>query len=286
MPVVNWGISPDSVDDYEDNGYTPYMGPTNIPAGVYQWRIAVLKRAPKSADKLPQLRVGLELVPRKGIKEEQKFKGFFTMDFMPVSDKTQFRYASFLAVLGVSGTDFTKRCRFDADGNITSIGKWKMDGKTILAAQLIDDKDMDGNPRKAIKGGAYFPMPDGDDIEDDEDFDDDEDVYDEDVDLEDESEEDDDYYEEDDSDEDEEEDEDELDEIIPARREVKQAVRSARAKERRRVPRDEEEEKPAPKRRSAASAGTRGRTTASKSTASKRTSSGSKATSTARRRRA
>lgn len=270
MPNVNWGISPDSVDDHEDNGYTPYMGPTNIPAGVYQWRIASMKRAPKTADKLPQWRVGLEMVPRKGNKEEQKFKGYFAMDFIPVSDKTSFRYAPLLAVLGVSGNDFTKRCAVDQDGNILRIGKWKNDGKTLIAAQLVDDKDMEGNPRKSIRGGGYFSLPDDADY-DDEDLEDDDDIYDDDVELEDESEEDDDeYYEEDEEDDDEEEDEeDELDDIIPARREVKKAVRASKSKERRRVPRDDEA--PAPKRRVA----TRG-TSANRSragTATRKTSS-------------
>ena len=186
MPPVNWGIDPDSVDDYDQNDrYTPYMGPTDIAAGMYVWRIALMKRTARTREKMPQLRVGLELVPRKGNNYEQRYAKYFAMDFIPVSDKTSFRYAPLLAVLGVSGMDFTKRTRCDEEGNVLSIGKWKNNGKTLIAAQLIDGKDLEGNPRKEIRGGAYFEVPEdlADEDFDDDDIQDDEDVYDEDVDL-------------------------------------------------------------------------------------------------------
>lgn len=170
MPPVNWGISADAVDDFEmDDRYTPYMGPTNIPLGVYIWRIAVMQRKPRTEETLPQLRVGLELVPRN--KDERKFKGFFVMDFIPVSDRTNFRYAPLLQILGVSGRDFTKRLIYDADGNIKKIGPWRMDGQTLIAAQLGESKKQDANgntsTRKEIKG--YYPVPDDVDMEDEED---------------------------------------------------------------------------------------------------------------------
>jgi hypothetical protein len=118
--------------------------------------------------KFPQLRAGLELLPRED--GERKYKGFFITAFLPVSDKTAFRYVPFLDALGVSEDDFLERTLTDEEGNVRRIGKWRMDGKTILGAQLKDGEDKDGNPRQEIGWMGEAALDD----EADEDYDDEE----------------------------------------------------------------------------------------------------------------
>lgn len=173
MPRVRWGIKAADVDDFDrDSQYKPYDGP--IPAnGVYQFQVKVLKYAAATKDKLPQLRIGLELVPRSGRKDERRYGGYFIMVFAPVSSKTAFRYVPFLDALGVSGDDFEERTVTDNDGNITKIGKWRNTGEEIILAEIKDEADQAGNARKGIGWMGYLTDEDddgGEELDDDEDY--------------------------------------------------------------------------------------------------------------------
>jgi len=180
MPRVRWGISASDVNDWDrDSQYKPYDGP-QPPNGVYQFQLKVLKYAAATGDKLPQLRIGLALVPRSGRKEERKYDGYFIMGFPPVSKRTQFRYVPFLDALGVSGEDFENRTITDHEGNITKIGKWRNDGQEIILAEIKDGVDQNNNARKEIGWMGYVPEEDDDGGEeiDEEDYDEEE-TYDE-----------------------------------------------------------------------------------------------------------
>lgn len=265
MPKVSWGVDAGDVDDFDrDSQYKPYAGP-QPPRRVYVWRIKTLKYAAGSKGKNPQLRPGLELVPREENTDEKRYAGYFVMDFLPVANNTTFRYVPFLDVLGVSGRDFANNTLIDDDGNVKRIGKWRNDGQQLIAAELVEGQDQDGNVRWEIRGGSYCEVPEdvelSDEDYDEDEFGDDDDVYDDDVDIEDDEDDDDDYEDED----------DELDDVIPARREVKRAVRrnSRRAAV---VEDDDEEEDERPKaRRGARSAATPARSTKGKTTRSRRT---------------
>lgn len=192
MPRVRWGINASDVDDFDrDSQYTPYAGPIP-PNGVYVWQVKVLKHVAGTRDKFPQLRIGLELSPRSGRKGESQFKGYFVMNYCPISDRTAWRYVSFLDAIGVSGRDFTDRTVTDEDGNIKRIGKWRNTGKVLIAAELKDDTDEKGNSRKAV--GWMGAVPDDFAEDDDGEFDDSDVDYVDDVDTED-GDEDDDYEE-------------------------------------------------------------------------------------------
>lgn len=178
MPRVKWGVDAGDVDDFDrDSQFKPYAGPVP-PDGVYAWTLKVLQHVAGSKQKNPQLRVGLELVPRAEF-DEDKYRGYFIMDFIPVMPTTTFRYVPLLDALGVSGTDFANRTTTDEDGNIVSIGKWRNSKDTVVIAQLISGTDQNGNARKEIRGGTYgelgedIELSDSDDVElpDDDDLD-------------------------------------------------------------------------------------------------------------------
>lgn len=176
MPKVRWGINAREVDSSfdRDSQYKPYDGPVP-PNGVYHFQVKVLKCVAGTRQKLPQLRIGLELVPREGRKDERRYKGYFIMAFLPISDKTAFRYVPFLDAIGVSVGDFADRTNPDSDGNVKSIGKWRNDGKELIAVELKDGQDQNGNSRKET-GWMGAIDDEGDDEE--EDYDDDEEEYD------------------------------------------------------------------------------------------------------------
>jgi hypothetical protein len=180
MPVVRWGIDQSDVDDYDrSRQFKPYRGKIP-PNAVYDWEVKVLKYAAGTREKNPQLIVGLELVPRDS--SEDKYAGYFIMDYIPVMNKTQFRYVPLLDALGISGRDFATRTKVDTDGKILKVGRWVLDGH-MVSAQLVDGEDQKGNPRKEIKGGAYFECLEPEEDEDDEYAEDDEDAYDGDDDV-------------------------------------------------------------------------------------------------------
>ncbi len=181
MPKVKWGITSGDIDDFDrESQYKPYDGP--IPSnGVYEWTIKKLQYVAATKGKLPQLRIGLELVPRKGRKEERRYAGYFIMSFPPVSNRTAFRYVPFLDAIGVSGRDFADRTITDEDGNIKKIGQWRNTGEEMIAAELKDGMDQNNQPRKEI--GWMGPLGEEyDDEADDEEeeYDDEEEEYDED----------------------------------------------------------------------------------------------------------
>lgn len=162
MPVVKWGVDAGDVEDFDrDSQFKPYAGPIP-PDGVYAWRVKRLQHVAGSRDKNPQLRPGLELVPREGF-DEDKYAGYYLMDFLPVAGNTAFRYVPLLDALGVSGRDFTSRTKTDVDGNIISIGKWSNKGDAVVVAQLVTEKDQNGTAQKKIRAASYGDL--GDDIE-------------------------------------------------------------------------------------------------------------------------
>lgn len=171
MPRVRWGISASDVDDFDrDSQYKPYDGPTPS-NGVYQFQVKVLKYAAATSDRLPQLRVGLELIPRSGRKDERRYAGYFIMMFAPISKKTGFRYVPFLDAIGVSGDEFENRTITDNDGNVTKIGKWRNDGQEIILAEIKDGVDKDGNSIKVVGWMGYVPEEDddgGEELDEDE----------------------------------------------------------------------------------------------------------------------
>jgi hypothetical protein len=166
MPKVSWGVGAADIDNFDrESQYAPYDGP--IPAnGVYQFRVKVLKHAAGAKDKFPQLRVGLELVPRKNRREEKALKGYFLMAFLPISERTQFRYVPFLDAIGVSGREFERGTITDEDGNVKKIGRWRNTGEVIIKAEIKDSSDQNGNSRKDV---GWMGAADDDDPEDDDD---------------------------------------------------------------------------------------------------------------------
>jgi hypothetical protein len=168
MPKMDWGISRSVIDDFDrSKQYAPYTGPEPR-NGVYQWKVKVLKTAPATRDKHPQLRIGLELVPRN--KEEKRYAGYFLMLFRSITPdgRNDFTWVPFIDALGVTSTDFTNRTITDNDGNVQKIGKWTNRQDALILAQLKDDSDQQGNARKEI--GWFGPL--NEDDEGDEEYDD------------------------------------------------------------------------------------------------------------------
>lgn len=167
MPRVNWGVESSDIDGFDrDSQYAPYIGP--VPAdAVYQWKIKVAKYISGTREKLPQLRLGLELAPRAEY-DEKRFKGYFLMAFIPISDKTMFRYVPFLDAIGVTSRDFTGKTITDEEGNIRRIGAWKNDGSTLILAEKRTGQDNNGNPRAEV---AWIGPADESSVDDEEDED-------------------------------------------------------------------------------------------------------------------
>lgn len=173
MPRANWGISASDVDEFDrESQYKPYAGPIPPSGPVYLWLIKKLQFISGTKSKLPQLRVGLELVPRED-RDEEQYEGYFVMAFLPVSEKTNFRYVPFLDAIGVTGREFERGTMYDEQGNIKKIGKWRNTGEEYICAQLKDGEDEKGNPRKEV--GTFLEVPE----EYFEDEDSDDDYYDE-----------------------------------------------------------------------------------------------------------
>lgn len=167
MPRANWGIDASDVDDFDrDSVYKPYTGPVP-PDAVYLFLIKKLQFVAADRKKLPQLRVGLELVPREDA-DEERYDGYFIMDFLHISDKTKFRYVPFLDAIGVSGKEFTTRTVTKEGGEIVKIGAWRNTGEEYIYAQLTTGTDQDGNSKKEIRTYVAYE----EEAEDDEDYDD------------------------------------------------------------------------------------------------------------------
>lgn len=169
MPKANWGVSARDVGNFDrENAYKPYQGPTPV-NGVYQFRVAKAVFAASDGESNAQLRLTLVLEPRN--KQENKYKGYVITAFMPIADNTQFRYVPFLMAIGASDSDFVNRTIVDAEGVIKSIGKWKSDGKTMVAGRLVDN-DYEGarNPKQVDWVGELADQPDDGEDEDEEEY--------------------------------------------------------------------------------------------------------------------
>lgn len=155
MPMARWGVKANEIDDFDRSSQRiPYRGPTP-PNGVYLWRVKICKYAAGTREKNPQIRLGLELVPREDYPGEEQYvdkngQGYWIMAFLPVNAKTYWRYVPFLDAIGVTGSEFERRTKVDEDQNIVRIGSWRNDGETLIEAQLKDGEDEKGNPRKEI----------------------------------------------------------------------------------------------------------------------------------------
>lgn len=149
MPRARWGISANDVDDFDrESQFKLYKGPIP-PNAVYLFKIKVLKFVSGTQEKYPQLRIGLELVPRAGHNEKQ-YAGYFIMAFRVITEKSNMFWVPFLDALGVSGTDFAERTITDEEGNIKKIGRWRNTGDELIYAQLRDGTNQDGEKRQEV----------------------------------------------------------------------------------------------------------------------------------------
>lgn len=181
MPKARWDIEADDIDSFDRSSqFTPYRGP-QPPRGVYSFLIKKAVFIAATREKLPSLRLGLELIPRDG-SDDRQYRGFYFTAFLPVSNKTQFRYVPLLDAIGVSSNDFINKTITDAEGNISRIGRWRNDGETIIDVQIQLEEDNKGNPQWQAKGfyapdenATYDGSDDDDDYDDDEEYADDDD---------------------------------------------------------------------------------------------------------------
>jgi hypothetical protein len=166
MPVVDWGISKGVMDDFDREKqelYKPYTGP-KPPAGVYRWRIdQMLYKADDGGERLPQWLALLVLVPR--------FASAFA--YTPLCD-----------VLGISEREFRTRFKTDSEGKVISIGRWRMDGKQEILAEIVDNWDENSgklytNVRWVGDVSEDQSTLDNDESDEDDDYENDEDEFDE-----------------------------------------------------------------------------------------------------------
>jgi hypothetical protein len=158
MPVMNWGIDAGTVENFDRSTvFVPYAGVTPPTGVVYVWKLKSLKLVHAANGGYPQLRAGLELIPRTA--EEKRYAGFYRATYSPVSAKTAFRFVPLLDALGVTEREFLKGVKYKEDGSITSMGRWKWSTDIVLQAQLKADEDQKGNPRVVINDG-WFGIPD------------------------------------------------------------------------------------------------------------------------------
>lgn len=178
MPKADWGVSSRTIDEWDrSNQYTPYDGP--VPRDVvYAWHIKVFKYIAATGKKYPQLRVGLELFPRR--RADEPYAGYFMMLYLSIAPTNQFTYVPLLDALGITGSAFENSTQVDADGNITRIGKWRNDGEQYICGKVAPRKDSDDPADKELSWigpykDAYDPDDeDTDDSSDEYEYDDDE----------------------------------------------------------------------------------------------------------------
>lgn len=151
MPTVNWGVSADKLKEFDrSTQFVPYAGPQPQSRVVYQWIVRRLRYVAATGSKLPQLRVGLELLPREGSNREARYAGYNVMAFLPVADNTMFRYVPFLDAIGVSEHEFVNKTIIDHDGSVTRIGSWRNTGDDVILANLKEGQDQAGSPRLEV----------------------------------------------------------------------------------------------------------------------------------------
>ena len=180
---VNWNIRGSDIADFDrSKQYKPYTGP--VPTNnVYQFKLKVFKYVSATRDKLEQIRIGLELIPRKGRPEEKRYTGFFIMVFRSLGDRNQFTYVPFFDAIGITGADVDRGVITDEEGNVKKVGRWRNTGDMMLLARLCDEEDAEGNPRKGVDAWAALEDSEPESDDDDEDYDSDE-SYDDDDDYE------------------------------------------------------------------------------------------------------
>lgn len=230
MPKVNWGINAETIDNFDrDSQFKPYDGPLPPDRAVFQFRVKQVKYIAGTREKNPQLRAGLELVPRRSNPDDRRYKGYYITAFMAITERNEFAYVPFLDALGVSATDFTNRTISNEQGDIKRIGRWQNDGKTLIRAQIKDGSYND----KPTKDIGTFLVANDDDVDDGEDYDDDD--VDEDTDYDDEEV--DEYYGDGEEEYDEDEEEEEEPPPPPRRRAapVKRAATKPAPRRRRRI---------------------------------------------------
>lgn len=175
MPKANWGISASDVDNFDREAqYKPYDGPIPV-NGVYRWRVTGLQFVAAAGTKLPQLRARIQLKPRNT--DEKRYDGYRLMLFLPVSDRTQFRYVPFLDAIGVTGREFESGTITDEEGNIKKIGKWRFSDEVFIKGELKDDVDQHGAPRKDIGWMGEDNTTEEFDDDSDEEYDDEDGEY-------------------------------------------------------------------------------------------------------------
>lgn len=176
MPKVNWGIARGTIDRFDrSTQYKPYDGPIP-PAAVYRWKMKKVQYVAASGTKNPQIRLGLELIPRS--KEDKRYATYYIMAFLTISEQYPGFYVPFLDAIGVTEREFLSGTITDEEGNIKKIGNWRNTGNLHIKAQLRDSSDQNGNPKKEI---GYI-LADSEEVIDDEDdsdidFDDEDDEY-------------------------------------------------------------------------------------------------------------
>lgn len=173
MPKVRWGVGRAAIDDFDrDTQFKPYTGPIP-PNGVYEWNVKKLQYVAGDKEKNTQLRIGLELAPREGRKEERRYKGFWIMAFRPITEASNMFWVPFLDAIGVSSAEFLERTITDENGNIKKIGSWRNTGDEYILASLKDGQDDKGNARKEI--GSFWAIEEEELDEDELDEEDEED---------------------------------------------------------------------------------------------------------------
>ena len=176
---VNWNLRGSDLDEFDrSRQYTPYTGP--VPTNnVYQFKLKIFRYVKATADKWEQIRIGMELVPRNGREDEQRYAGYFLMVSRSLADKNRFTYVPFFDALGISGRDLDRGVITDEEGNVKKIGSWRNSGDLVILAKLADSEDAKGNPRKDFDWFGPLKNPHDELPEDDPDIDDDDESDDE-----------------------------------------------------------------------------------------------------------
>lgn len=181
MPIVDWGITKGVMDEFDrerQQQYAPYTGP-KPPSAVYRWRISQMLVKADDEERLPQWLALLELVPRYA--SEKRYKGYKAWFSASIGDNNAFAYTPLCDVLGISEREFRTRFKTDDEGKVISIGKWRMDGKQEILAEIVDN--VDDNTGRVFTNVRWVgdvsedqsTLDDEDESDEDTDYDDDED---------------------------------------------------------------------------------------------------------------
>lgn len=191
MPKASWHVSVKDIDGFERSSFARYTGPIPPTGAAYLWRVTRLRYIAATEDKHPQLWIGLELVPRRGYKED-RYAGYFLMAFRTITANNRGFWVPFLDAVGIKARDFVNNTVVDAETNVVRIGKWRLTEDTYVMAQLVSTLDLKNQPRtdagwfaevtedveisdtKSSDSDDEFDEDDVDEEDDEEDFDNDE----------------------------------------------------------------------------------------------------------------